>query len=411
MLRLVSSQAERSLYKGARCQQHCLLHQQRVMLISQQSVAQSTVLSRAHVRPVDTAKRRMTSSTTADKSVSRKERRLIEKQEKMKERKARLLQQKTPSNAVEPPVSPPPQPTAVDESSRFQRLSRKVQLRWSLIQSRKIHSYTQEERIAILKRLPLWLAIVFVMMWEETSPIRIHQIRGPSMLPTIAADVSDVWLRYTGTGILRRLGWHPSYQRGDIVGFAYSDSYVSCKRIIGLPGDVVQRYGQYVHLFADTDSWGIQPAQSDEDHAWIDPSCPWDVNYCQREKEKEAKRTIVVPDGHVWLEGDCPYLSVDSRHYGPVPIEKLNGRFVGRLWPLWRSYGESRKGLRQRPHPISLDTASLAIHNVHRVGAISSKSDSKDISVGVIDTVASTNDSNTQHQQENKMSSNVGSST
>eukprot|EP00171_Calliarthron_tuberculosum_P006451 IDg6451t1 len=43
---------------------------------------------------------------------------------------------------------------------------------------------------------------------------------------------------------------------------------------------------------------------------------------------------IVVPDGHVWLEGDNAAQSTDSREYGPVPMALVRGRVVLRFWPL-----------------------------------------------------------------------------
>lgn len=42
---------------------------------------------------------------------------------------------------------------------------------------------------------------------------------------------------------------------------------------------------------------------------------------------------VVVPKGHVWLEGDNPSNSRDSRTYGPVPIAIITGRVVFKLWP------------------------------------------------------------------------------
>lgn len=43
-----------------------------------------------------------------------------------------------------------------------------------------------------------------------------------------------------------------------------------------------------------------------------------------------------VPDGHVWLEGDCPKVSRDCRDYGPIPKALLHGRPWFQVWPLER---------------------------------------------------------------------------
>lgn len=43
---------------------------------------------------------------------------------------------------------------------------------------------------------------------------------------------------------------------------------------------------------------------------------------------------ITVPEGHVWLEGDNRYNSIDSRTYGPVPQALVLGRAFCRIWPL-----------------------------------------------------------------------------
>lgn len=36
----------------------------------------------------------------------------------------------------------------------------------------------------------------------------------------------------------------------------------------------------------------------------------------------------------MWIEGDNPQNSVDSRSYGPVPVGTIQGRVVARVWPL-----------------------------------------------------------------------------
>ncbi|XP_026461930.1 mitochondrial inner membrane protease subunit 1-like isoform X2 [Ctenocephalides felis] len=83
-------------------------------------------------------------------------------------------------------------------------------------------------------------------------------------------------------------------KKGDIV-IAKSPSnpkqYI-CKRIIGLPGDVI-----------------YHPA------------------YVGSENNE------IIPRGHVWLEGDNYKNSSDSRKYGPVPLGLIRSRAVFRIWP------------------------------------------------------------------------------
>jgi len=58
---------------------------------------------------------------------------------------------------------------------------------------------------------------------------------------------------------------------------------------------------------------------------------------------------LTVPDGHVWLEGDNPNNSSDSRSYGALPVALLQGRVVARIWPL-RGGAWMRRGARpQQP--------------------------------------------------------------
>lgn len=58
-------------------------------------------------------------------------------------------------------------------------------------------------------------------------------------------------------------------------------------------------------------------------------------------------RMVVVPDGHVWLEGDNPANSSDSRTYGALPIALVQGRVLARLWPI-RGHAWMLRG--GRPH-------------------------------------------------------------
>jgi hypothetical protein len=112
--------------------------------------------------------------------------------------------------------------------------------------------YTKEQAIAIAQRLPFALLITGFFLWEETSPYTLVCLRGPSMLPTMAADQSDIWLRSTKVW-WKRFGFTPTYKSGDLVGFAHPDhpQHVSCKRVIGVAGDRVARCIMYIVELAD----------------------------------------------------------------------------------------------------------------------------------------------------------------
>ena len=47
-------------------------------------------------------------------------------------------------------------------------------------------------------------------------------------------------------------------------------------------------------------------------------------------------KTVRVPQGHAWVEGDEPIRSRDSNTFGPLPLGLVDGRIDAVLWPHWR---------------------------------------------------------------------------
>lgn len=240
--------------------------------------------------------------------------------------------------------------------------------------------------IALAYRIPLWLVLCYVLTDDDLSPYVIQASLGPSMLPTIQF-VGDIWLVETGSWIKawRRRPWKRtdgfdpdmeirpfSLQVGDLV--LWKDpktKRVSCKRIIGLEGDRVKTYGEYVYLYEDRPDLGIiWPSDAKERGLPSKESFLQEI--CQvREyspRSSALHSTIVVPPYHVWLEGDCPLFSVDSRHYGPIPVTRLTGKLVLRLWP-WRrpemiydahhAYISSCRISNRRPTPFATEEPYL----------------------------------------------------
>ncbi|MGI9197317.1 MAG: nickel-type superoxide dismutase maturation protease [Candidatus Nanopelagicales bacterium] len=68
--------------------------------------------------------------------------------------------------------------------------------------------------------------------------------------------------------------------------------------------------------------------------AWRTRTCrPGDIVVMEHPEHDgllAAKRAIRHEDGGWWVEGDNPDHSRDSRHFGPVPDERIVGRLVMR---------------------------------------------------------------------------------
>ncbi|KAI3980377.1 hypothetical protein MKX01_003916 [Papaver californicum] len=114
---------------------------------------------------------------------------------------------------------------------------------------------------------------------------------GPSMLPTLSIR-GDLLLTEK---ISTRLG---KVNNGDIVLVRSPENpkRILSKRILGMEGDTV--------------TYLVDPQYS------------------------EKCRTITVPKGHIWIQGDNIYASRDSRQFGPVPYGLVQGKVFWRIWPI-----------------------------------------------------------------------------
>ncbi|KAF8973750.1 peptidase S24/S26A/S26B/S26C [Flammula alnicola] len=136
--------------------------------------------------------------------------------------------------------------------------------------------------------------LVFFLHLFQTNIGRVSLMTGPSMLPTLATDgelvVEDV---------ISYRHFQRALQRGDLltVESPVQRGHIICKRLIGLPGDIV----------------------------CVDPTG----------RLAPSTEHVVVPKGHVWISGDNAQWSRDSREYGPVPMALIKGRLIARVWMFW----------------------------------------------------------------------------
>ncbi|AQK48968.1 Inner membrane protease subunit 1, nuclear encoding mitochondrial protein, mRNA [Zea mays] len=57
------------------------------------------------------------------------------------------------------------------------------------------------------------------------------------------------------------------------------------------------------------------------------------VTYLVDPGKSDSSRTVVVPQDHVWVQGDNIFASNDSRQFGAVPYGLITGKIFCRVWP------------------------------------------------------------------------------
>lgn len=101
-------------------------------------------------------------------------------------------------------------------------------------------------------------------------------------------------------------------KRGEVVIFKppYGDKdYI--KRVIGLPGETIEIKDGFVYINGEK---LIEP--------YIKNSTPGDLP------------PLEIPEGKIFVMGDNRNNSLDSREFGPIDLEKLDGRADIIFWPL-----------------------------------------------------------------------------
>jgi mitochondrial inner membrane protease subunit 2 len=127
--------------------------------------------------------------------------------------------------------------------------------------------------------------------------------------------------------------WFPtrSLKRGDVITFwkPHRPDEVSIKRVVGLEGDTIypsRGYATESHTYK-----GKRVGTND--------GLPGEENL---EGKEEGK--VIVPYGHVWVEGDNWRKSYDSCDFGPISKSLIDGRAV-RVWRggWWKGIEDGRE--------------------------------------------------------------------
>ena len=174
---------------------------------------------------------------------------------------------------------------------------------------------TGNDKPSALRGAVEWVAVlvgaVLVALVVRTFLLQAFSIPSGSMESTL--EIRDRLL-------VNKLSYQfGDLERGDIVVFEKPDDVASpyddlIKRVIGLPGDVVE--GRDDQVFVNGEAL--------------------DEPYLDANTITSAFGPETVPADHVWVMGDNRGNSSDSRVFGPIETDRVRGEAFLRYWPLPR---------------------------------------------------------------------------
>jgi signal peptidase I len=178
--------------------------------------------------------------------------------------------------------------------------------------------------------LVVWVAVVVPDVAAKRAPMRQFKIPSVSMKPTLLV----------GDHIVVRMAEGSSaHALGDllIVEAPTEPFYLVVKRVAGLPGQRIEL--KRGHLWIDG-----QPTSSDGDPG-VSQSSSQETLGDRRVAIRPCEASlcefgpIVVPPDTVFVLGDNRGASLDSRQWGPLPVDRIRGSVLGIVWSTDRDTG------------------------------------------------------------------------
>ena len=219
-----------------------------------------------------------------------------------------------------------------------------------------------------LRELRQFLFIALVVFSGRSVLADWYQVPTGSMKPTILeGDRVFVWkfayqFRVPFTPI--RLFSTSTPKRGGVVVLRNPDGERTplVKRVIGLPGDVVELRNESLLLNGKPQPLRLKPTlEAGDERALVGTEAlAGKIHPVAILPDRPALRTfgpVTVPPDHVFLMGDNRDDSRDGRYFGPRPIHDLLGKAEGVFWS-WNPNLLKGPRLTRFFHPFAKDPAA-----------------------------------------------------
>ncbi len=154
--------------------------------------------------------------------------------------------------------------------------------------------------------------IVLMLLLFSTFIVSQNKIPSPSMVSTL----------YVGDRLL--VSQVPFYyrlpQRGEVVVFNGPDGKPWIKRVVGMPGEVIDiKEG---NTYINGDYFDESDYLSESGFSTLDPT-----------KETVVTFPYEVPEGHYFLLGDNRLESTDCRYIGAIAADEITGKALFKIYP------------------------------------------------------------------------------
>ncbi|ORC93199.1 mitochondrial inner membrane signal peptidase [Trypanosoma theileri] len=179
-------------------------------------------------------------------------------------------------------------------------------------------------------------------------------VQGRSMFPTLAPGDYVLFAPYTLLSLMQNFSIQPLVKEGDVVVVRISPELTVCKRVMRLTTDrnVAQEWNddqfteiepQYIPPFTSNVTQEQEQQQHEENKEFLEEQQreEWEAAahqslaaYARSRDWDECLDRVDHPAAWIWLEGDNPPESFDSRHTGAMPLECLRGLVLTKLWPV-----------------------------------------------------------------------------
>jgi signal peptidase I len=228
------------------------------------------------------------------------------------------------------------------------------------------------EKQVFREYLESFLIAVLIALFLRTFVIAAYKIPTGSMTPTLkVGDCIFAWKLPYGIRVpfTKKLLVKPKLPaRGDVIVFRYpeDESLSFVKRVIGLPGDKIEIHQKKVFV---NDKLLVYRQASEEEEKQI----PLKKLYTlQRETIDENSHfvmlrngevddsfgPVVIPPEQLFVLGDNRDSSDDSRFWGMVPVENLEGK----AFLIWASFDWEKRSQGFRFPPLRVDRLMTLIH-------------------------------------------------